>query len=391
MTGAPERLLLVKPSSFGDIVHTLPVLDAIHRSWPKTAVDWIVKPEWTALLDGHPMLREVLPFPMSWRTWRRMIPLVRQRRYQMVLDLQGLLRSGLLSLCTGAPTRIGFANGREASPWCYTRRVESPGDATGMMAVAVRAPQQARRVAPMHAIDRYLLLAREAGVSVQQPIRFPLPAWPDAELWVDHCWEKAGIQPNEIVCALHPAARWETKRWPADRFALLADRLAEERGWRVVLVAGEAERVQVDAVVRRMRQPCLDLSGRTTLPQLATVLRRATLLVTNDSGPMHLAVAVGTPVVALFGPTDPRKIGPYGAGHAVLQADIDCAPCGRQRCVQGLACMNAITVDAVEDAVNRCATQAMLVPAAMGGVRGGGTSSPDLSECNAQADTTGGG
>jgi heptosyltransferase-1 len=344
MTVPPEQVLLVKPSSFGDIIHTLPVLDAIHRSWPRTAVDWIVKPEWMVLLEGHPMLREVLPFPTSWGAWRRSVALVRSRRYDMVLDLQGLLRSGVLTLSSGSPVRIGFANGREGSPWCYTRRVATPG---GAMSGSKRGSDSA----PVHAIDRYLFLAREAGASIEGPVRFPLPPWPAAERWVDHAWEEAGIRPLERVCVIHPAARWATKRWPAERFALLADHLAGERGWRVILVAGAGERDQVAEVSAMMQHPPLDLSGRTTLPQLAAVLRRAELLVTNDSGPMHLAVAVGAPVVALFGPTEPRAVGPYGPGHLVLRKAIDCSSCTRQHCVRDLACLTAITVEEVCAAV----------------------------------------
>ncbi|HUJ78788.1 MAG TPA: glycosyltransferase family 9 protein [Nitrospiria bacterium] len=339
MRAGPERLLLVKPSSFGDIIHTLPVLDAIHRSWPQTAVDWIVKPEWTPLLEGHPMLREVLSFPMSWQAWRRTVPIVRKRRYDLVLDLQGLLRSGVLTLFTGAPVRIGFANGREGSPWCYSRRINLPA---GSVTVSADSPR-----APLHAIERYLYLAREAGVSYQGPVRFPLPPWADAERWADRCWDEAGIRPEDRVCVIHPAARWATKRWPADRFALLADRLTEEQGWRVIFVAGAGDRAQATAVTVLTRRPHLDLSGRTTIPQLAALLRRASLMVTNDSGPMHLAVAVGTPVVALFGPTDPRAVGPYGPGQIVLRKSIDCSSCTRQRCVRDLACLNAISVEEV--------------------------------------------
>jgi heptosyltransferase-1 len=347
MTVAPERLLLVKPSSFGDIIHTLPVLDAIHHSWPRTAVDWIVKPEWVSLLEGHPMLREVLTFPMSWRAWQRTIPLIRQRRYDMVLDLQGLLRSGLLSRFTGAPTRIGFANGREGSPWCYTQRVELPCGSPMGLDGALSSPMHA----PLHAIDRYLHLAREAGASIRTPVRFPLPSWPDAERWVERCWDEIGILSKEIVCVIHPAARWATKRWPAERFASLADRLVIEQGWRVIVVAGAREREQAASVTALMQQPHVDLSGHTSLPQLAALLRRAALLVTNDSGPMHLAVAVGTPVVALFGPTDPAAVGPYGSGHVVLRKGVDCSSCTRQRCVNGLACLTAISVDDVSTAV----------------------------------------
>ena len=344
MTAPPEQLLLVKPSSFGDIIHTLPVLDAIHRSWPRTAVDWIVKPEWMALLEGHLMLRDVLPFPTSWGAWRRSIAMVRSRRYDMVLDLQGLLRSGLLTVSSGSPMRIGFANGREGSPWCYTRRIETPGGSMG-------GSRRVTNTAAIHAIDRYLFLAREAGVLIGGPVRFPLPPWPAAERWVDHAWEEAGIRPLERVCVIHPAARWATKRWPAERFAMLADRLAGEGGWRVVLVAGAGERDQAAEVSAMSKRPHLDLSGQTTLPQLAAVLRRAALLVTNDSGPMHLAVAVGTPVVALFGPTEPRAVGPYGPGHMVLWKAVDCSSCTRQHCVRDLACLTAITVEEVCAAV----------------------------------------
>jgi heptosyltransferase-1 len=351
MTVVPERLLLVKPSSLGDIIHTLPVLDAIHHSWPGTAVDWIVKPEWIMLLEGHPMLREVLPFPMNWRAWRRAIPLIRQRRYDMVLDLQGLLRSGLLSRFTGAPRRIGFERGREGSPWCYTQRVGLPCVSQTGPIDSLRTPLHAPMHAPMHAIDRYLHLAREAGVSIQNPVRFPLPSWPDAERWADRCWDEMGTRSQDMVCVIHPAARWTTKRWPAERFASLADRLVAEQGWRVILVAGPNEREQVAAVTALMRRPHRDLSGHTSLPQLTALLRRAALLVTNDSGPMHLAVAVGTPVVALFGPTDPRAVGPYGSGHVILRKEIDCSSCTRQRCVKALACLTAITVEDVLSAV----------------------------------------
>jgi ADP-heptose:LPS heptosyltransferase len=193
---------------------------------------------------------------------------------------------------------------------------------------------------------------RQLGVPVEGAPRFALPAWPAAEAWVDRLWATERIDPAGPLCVIHPAARWVTKRWPADRFAAVADRVAEA-GWRVAIVAGAAQREEAAAVGRLFRHGAIDLVGRTSLPQLAVLLRRATVLVTNDSGPMHLAAAVGTPVVAIFGPTDPRRIGPYGAGHTVLSASVDCSPCSRQRCVQGGACLNAISVDEVVAAVSR--------------------------------------
>ena len=340
MKTPPERLLLVKPSSLGDIIHALPVLDALHRRWPKSAIDWIVKPEWAPLLDGHPMLRDVLRFPTGWRGWRTTVAQLRRRRYEMVIDLQGLLRSGLLSWLSGAPSRVGFANGREGSPWCYTRRIMPPPD-------------------PVHAVERYRDLVRQLGVEVEGSVRFPLPAWPAAEVWADRLWAAEGIGADESICVIHPAARWVTKRWPAERFASVADRVAAESGWRLMLVAAAPQKAQTAEVSRQMRRRPIDLVGRTTLPQLAVLLRRAAVLVTNDSGPMHLAAAVGTSVVAIFGPTDPRKIGPYGKGHTVLYKPVDCSPCRRQRCVQGLACLNAIEVDEVVAAISRYMHTAM--------------------------------
>ncbi len=344
MTTAPHSLLLVKPSSLGDIVHTLPALDALHRSWPETAIDWIVKPEWMPLLEGHPLLRDVLPFPHSWNSWRTAVRELRRRRYGMVIDLQGLLRSGVFSLLSGSPVRVGFANGREGSPWCYTHRIMPPDG-----------PDHA----PMHAIDRYLHLVGQLGVSTDRPRAFPLPSWPEAEAWADQLWRQERIDRQEPVCVIHPAARWSTKRWPAERYATLADRLAAEHGWRIVMVAAPAQRDQAAGVSRAMRERSIDLVGRTTLPQLAAVLRRATVMVTNDSGPMHLAAAVGTPVVALFGPTDPRAVGPYGTGHTVVRKAIDCSSCSRQHCVKALACLNAISIDEVMMVVSRYMGTAM--------------------------------
>jgi lipopolysaccharide heptosyltransferase I len=335
MTPGPSTLLLVKPSSLGDIIHTLPVLDALHRSWPATAIDWIVKPEWAPLLEGHPMLRDVLRVPLRVGAWPSLAAELRRRRYEMVIDLQGLLRSGLLSWLTRAPVRVGFANGREGSPWFYNRRITPPPE-------------------PVHAVERYRDLVRQLGVETAGAVRFPLPAWPTARTWAERFWADERIGPEQPVCVLHPAARWVTKRWPAERFASVAQRLMAQ-GWRVILVAAVAQQALAAAVGRLAQGRVIDLAGRTTLPQLAALLGRASVLVTNDSGPMHLAAAVGTPVVAMFGPTDPRKIGPYGSGHAVLFKGIDCSPCHRQRCVQDGACLNAISVDAVVEAVDRTA------------------------------------
>jgi lipopolysaccharide heptosyltransferase I len=330
LNSQPQRLLLVKPSSFGDIVNALPALAAFKARWPDAEIDWAVKREWAGLLTGHPMLRRVVYFPVTaaegLSSWHE----VSRESYDLVIDLQGLLRSALYAALTRCSVRVGFADGREGSPWFYTHRIRVSDGA-------------------VHAVDRHLDLARQLGAASQSAC-FPLPDGEREKVWLDALWQEAGLGRGETVCVIHPSARRETKRWPAERFAQLAEEVSAQQGWRVILVGAESPVSPIAEAPGRMRTPALNLLGKTSLLQLAALLRRADLLVTSDSGPMHLAAAVGTPVVAVFGPTDPRRVGPYGEGHAVLQKDIDCSRCRRHACVRDQLCMKAVTVDEVRNA-----------------------------------------
>ncbi|MGH7833603.1 MAG: glycosyltransferase family 9 protein [Candidatus Binatia bacterium] len=328
----PRRLLLVKPSSFGDIVNALPALSALRHGWPETAIDWIVKPQWAPLLKNHPMLHEVLPFPGNLREWRQIIAELRRRAYDMVIDLQGLFRTGFLGVVSGSRARAGFAEGREGSGWLYTHPVPTSG-------------------ASVHVVERNLEVIRALGIPTDGVRNFTLAQDPEAEEWVERSWAQEQIKADEIVCLVHPGTRRETKLWPVERFAALLDRLTATPNYRVVLIGGDEERNQFARSGSEARARSIDLMGRTTLPQLVALTRRATVLVTNDSGPMHLAAALGIPVVALFGPTDPRRVGPYGGGHTVLRKDVDCSRCSRHRCVKDSQCMKAIEVDEVYAAV----------------------------------------
>jgi lipopolysaccharide heptosyltransferase II len=237
---------------------------------------------------------------------------------------------------TGCSARAGFADSREGSSWCYTHRINV---SAGLV----------------HAVDRYLDLVRQLGVTTDRTVTFPLPERINEREWADGLWEGENLHASQRICVLHPAARWETKRWPAERFARLADQLSQKDGLRVILVGGADEVRLIHEVRRQMKQDALNLVGATSLRQLAALLRRVSLLVTNDSGPMHLAAALGTPVVALFGPTDPRRVGPYGEGHCVLRKAVDCSRCSRGHCARAGACMKAIEVEEVAAAVRNSA------------------------------------
>src|SRR3989475_9396731 len=202
-----SRILIIKPSSLGDIVHALPTVASLRRRFPSARIAWLVKREWAAVLEGNPHLDEVLALDLSPKGWLSAIRAVRAGRFDTVLDLQGLLRSALLGWISGAPVRIGFANGREGSPWFYTERVPVPSPS-------------------MHAVDRYLLTAKYLGADPGEvkPSEFPLPHDTQGEARVEVLLGAAGGQAGATLVAMNPSARWDTKRWPLESFAAVGDR-----------------------------------------------------------------------------------------------------------------------------------------------------------------------
>jgi heptosyltransferase-1 len=325
----PERILILKPSSLGDIIHSLPTLAAVRDRFPKSFIGWLVKKEWAGILEGHPCLDEVLSFPFVLSSVRPMIREIRKHRFDLVLDLQGLLRTGLLGYFSGAAVRIGFEEAREFSPLFYTHRVGPDGKS-------------------LHAVDRYLLIARELGAR-PDPTRFDISLTEQDRARVQKMMKP--VAGNRPILAVHASSRQEVKRWPLERFAELADKI-NQAGLGVPVFIGAKSDVQDIAMIRkRMQTDSIDLTGQTSLKELAALLQISRLLITNDSGPMHLAAAVGTTVVALFGPTDPRKIGPYGKGHIVLQHADQCPAC-RAGTKGPHRCLEAILVEEVIEAVN---------------------------------------
>ncbi len=326
------RIVIVKPSSLGDIVHALPTAAALRRRFPKAHMAWVVKREWAEVLEGNPDLNEILPVDLTTRRgWWEAIHAIRAGKFNLAVDLQGLFRSALLGWLSGAPAHIGFAEAREGSTWLYRYLVQS-----GNLS--------------LHAVDRYLLIAQSLAAPMEplSPASFPLPADPDTTARVVAL---VGNGDGALV-AVNPSARWATKQWSPESFAAVADAL-HKQGVRVALVGAPDDGAVGEQVVRYMQTPPLNLIGKTTLKELIALLRVVRVLVTNDSGPMHLAAAVGTPVVALFGPTDPARTGPYGAGHTILRSGVPCSPCFSRRCTNAieLECLTAIHPEQVAEAV----------------------------------------
>ncbi len=336
---AVRRILLIKPSSLGDIVHALPVLAGLRRTYPEAHIAWLVGTGFTSLLEGHPLLDEVIPFDrkrygqmvhrpsIAWE-FARFLTALRKRQFDLVIDLQGLVRSGFLALATGARHRVGFADAREFAAAFYTHRIKcGPRD--------------------LHAIDKNLHVARTLGLPVDPP-EFPLGIR-DAELdEARHLLASTLGQVPPAFIAVIPGARWETKRWLPDRTAALITRLQHENFAPIILLGGPDDRTLAAQILKKCPTPPINLVGRTTLPQLAALLSLSSLVICQDSGPMHIAAALKRPLLALFGPTNPDRTGPYSPTARVIALPLDCAPCYRRECpLHHHHCMKQLNVDLV--------------------------------------------
>ena len=329
-----RRILIIKPSSLGDVIHALPTLAALRDRFPSAHITWLVKRQWAGVLERAVGLDRIWPIESGLQGWLRMAPALRAAAFDLVIDLQGLFRSGAIAWLTGCRTRVGFANAREGSPFCYTQRVTIP-------------------TPDMHAVDRYLLIASAVGASPKGASPFRISLTDTDRERVAQLLTDCGVGPEAQWIAMNVSARWDTKRWPPEHFAAVADALQEEGLGPVALIGAADDRSATNAVLMRMRTTPIDLTGQTTPELLPALLASTSLLLTNDSGPMHIAVAMGTPVVALFGPTSPVRTGPYGPEHRVLRSGVPCSPCFSRTCrnpVQ-LECLTTIGPKAVIDAV----------------------------------------
>lgn len=331
-----HRILIIKPSSLGDVVHALPTLAALRERFPRAYIAWLVKRQWAGLLERAEGLDAVWPVDPGVTGWLSQVPRLRAAGFDLAIDLQGLFRSGVMGWLAGCPTRIGFANAREGGAFFYTRRVPVP-------------------TPDMHAVERYLLVAAALGVAAsdRRAPEFRLGAWPADCEEVSGLLRGHGLDPNVPWIAMNASARWPTKRWPPEFFAATADQLQQQGLGPVALIGGPDDRAAALRVKTLMRTAARDLTGETTPGLLPALFRSAALLVTNDSGPMHVAAAVGTPVVAMFGPTSPVRTGPYGQGHRVLRTPIPCSPCFSRVCRNRveMECLTSLTPDKVIEAV----------------------------------------
>lgn len=300
------RILIIKLGAVGDLVHSLPVAHTLRRRLPDAFLAWAVEDRGAELLQGNPDLNEVLVLARrqlrgmaAMGVLRRFGAELAARRFTAVIDLHNLFKTGLLARASGAPVRIGFDKWRELNFLFMTQ--------------TVRPPPQHR-----HAVEKSLALLQPLGIQTADwEVAFPIP-WSDADAArIELFLRQNSLNVPGGPLAINPGAAWPSKRWPPERYARVADELHQRHEIPVVILWGPGERRLAEAVAAAMTRP-VTLACETTLKQAAALLARCRLLISGDTGPLHLAAAVGTRTVALFGPSHPERNGPYGSGHRIV-------------------------------------------------------------------------
>lgn len=331
------KILILKPSSLGDVIHALPVLRLLKRHFPKGEIYWWLDAALAPMLEKDPDLSGIFPFqrtrwaaPSHWPEIAATVRRMRQQRFDWAIDLQGLARSGLFAWLADAGLTVGLDNLRE-------------GSREGARAFYDMMPPRAP--ASMHAVDRYLAVLPLLGVPVHQNFEW-LPARPDIAGQVKQKWHPAST--HWVV--LLPGGRWDNKRWPVQYFVDLVKLMQKTPEVKFAIIGSKDEQSLGNAIAATAPERCLNLAGQTSLVEMIEWIRLSSLVVTNDSGPMHAAAALRRPVVALFGPTNAASTGPYGqAGNVLQNTALPCVPCMQQKCSyhDPLACLHSITPLAV--------------------------------------------
>jgi lipopolysaccharide heptosyltransferase I len=337
----PQKILVIRLSSLGDILHALPAYQSLRRTFPDARIDWLVEERTKFILSAVPGLNRVIPIDTfaprrrilsssSWSSIVKATQTMRRNRYDIVIDFQGLIKTGLLTLLSGSRRRIGF--GRELvwerpAHWFYSETVEQ----------AVRGS---------HVVALNQLLANAAGARPEVgAIELNVPA--DRSQAVEARLQQQKLR-NFVI--INPGGGWPTKRWALHRYAELAERMAKQLGIQVAVTTGPGE----ESLYEGLSAACRIALPHFPVPflELVPLMKRARLFISGDTGPFHLACALGVPVVGIFGPTSPSRNGPWSAPDVAVVHQLPCSYCHGRSCPTENECMD-ISVDEVYAAVLR--------------------------------------
>ena len=364
-----SRILLIKPSALGDVVHTIPVLVKLRARYPQARIDWLITPENAEIVRCHPALSNVVlfarrDFSKRGQRWRAFVSFfgllkqIRRAKYDLVIDMHGQVRSAFFALISGARVRIGFDR-----PIKRTLTISVEHDLKNVPSHGWRGAREGSWIAythripiptlDVHAIDRYLWVGELLGFD-DNPPDLTIHLSSETIRNVERLLKEKGVGPSQPLVVLVPGTIWETKHWTIEGFAGVARQFLRD-GFAVALAGTKRDQPRCREIAAAAPGAC-DLSGQTTPADLAALIRRAEVAVTNDSGSMHVAASLGKPMVSIFGPTNPVHIGPYERPESVVRVDLPCSPCNYRRlsqCPFGHACMKQVTSAMVVERVRK--------------------------------------
>lgn len=329
-----KRILVIKMSALGDIIHALPSLYALRQLYPDAHISWLVEPQFADILPGEPYINEKIIFyknDLKKKTLKQKLSYLRQLRkdlhkhkFDLVIDLQGLMKSSLIALLSGCNNRIGYCDMREGS-FLFTKSIYGKNSSG-------------------HVVQRYLDVVRYLGANIDE-VKFPLPDFSLEEEKMKHMLLDAGIIDNFVI--FFPGASWITKEWPLESYAELAKKIIE-LGFSVVL-SGSLADIEKGEKIQSMvnSSKLLNAIGKTTIMDIIGLAKMASMCIGADTGPLHIAAAIGTPTISLFGPSSSGRTSVYGELNKVVATTVLCSPCFKRKCPKEFICMNMISVDDV--------------------------------------------
>lgn len=335
-----EKILITRLSAIGDVIHALPVAYALRQKYPEAQIDWLVEAKAYPLVKLNPYLDNVILLPRKqWRenlshdligtvkSFLKFFREMKQKKYDINLDLHGLFKSAFSSFLIKPGLRIGPADGRELSTLFYQAKIDIP-------------------LNKMHKIERNLHLASALETETDE-VNYGLKMTPVIRSRVSRLFEAEKVDQSKKLVVINPFTTWESKNWFLDRYFQLANELIEV-GYYVIFTGGPGDKEAIDSFEAAAENSFSNLAGKTDLEELTEIYNRASLYIGGDTGPTHLAAAVGLKVIALMGPTDPDTHGPYGEGHTVIQDNsLECIRCWDRHCSRKMQCMKSITVEQV--------------------------------------------
>lgn len=332
-----KNILIVKLSAIGDVIHALPVAYALKQKYPEARITWVVEKPAYELLTNNPNIDEIIVFDKP--KFKSIVGLLtngyqlakelKAHKFDVAIDLQGLFKSAAISYLSGASKRLVYCNARELSHLVGQRICGEHENG--------------------HVVDRYLDVATHLGCTVDEVI-FPLHITEAESRKAEAIANHGGLQLDNPYVVLAPGTNWISKCWPPTHFAKLADKLYDNNII-PVMIGGPNDTRLAQEIIANTGVPTIDLTGKTSMKELAYIIKRAQAFVGGDTGPMHLAVAVGTKVVTMFGPTDPKRNGPYGDKSDIILATVSCQGCWQRKCPKDEDCMASIHPEKVYTAL----------------------------------------